>query len=134
MIYEAACAKYDDRLREAIPVIKSMTPSRRTLIINIFLTPLFSYIAPHHAIPYLGETSITVVRAITMRAVVSFGGTAYEYSHLIAHTDEFGLAYPLKDLWAYSVVTLAAQFDFAQLDGVTTAARMEPSNRILKKQ
>ena len=132
VIYEAACAKYDDRLRDAIPVIKAMTPARRPLIINIFLTPLFSYIAPHHAIPYLGESSITAVRAITMRAVVSFGGTAYEYSHLIAHTDEFGLAYPLKDLWAYSVVTLAAQFDFAQLDGVTTAPRMEPSNRILK--
>ena len=131
-IYQAAFAKYEDRLVDAIPVMRTMTPSRRPLIINIFLTPLFSYIAPHHAMPYLGESSITAVRAITMKAVVSFGGTAYEYSHLIAQNNSFGFSYPLKDLWAYSVVTLAAQFDFDQLDGVTTAPRMEPSNRILK--
>ena len=131
-IYAAAYNKYDKRLRNSLPAMRSMTPSRRTLTINIFLTPLFSYIAPFHAIPYLGEASVTAVRAITMRAVVSFGGTAYRYEHLIALTSSFGIAYPLKDLWAYSVVTLAAQYDFDQLDGITTAPREKPSNRIFK--
>ena len=56
-------------------------------------------------------------------AIVSFNGTAYGYDHLVALTDTFGMAYPLKDIWAYSVVTLAAQYDLSQLEGATTAPR-----------
>jgi len=129
-IYTAAFDKYQDRLRGVLPAMRTMTPSRRTLTINIFLTTLFSYIAPFHAIPNTGKVSLTAVRSITAKAVISFGGTAFQYNHIIAPTSQFGVAYPLKDLWAYSVVTLAVQYDFSSIEGVTALEEKGVSNRI----
>ena len=129
-IYAVAFEKYKQRLRDAIPAIRTMTPSRRTLVPNIFLIPLFSYIAPFHPLPYTGKISITAIRTATQKAIVSFNGTAYGYDHLVALTATFSMTYPLKDIWAYSVVTLAAQYDLTQLEGATTAPRKGVSNRI----
>jgi ribonuclease HI len=129
-IYAVAFDKYQERLRSVLPAMRTMTPSRRTLVINIFLTSLFSYIAPFHAIPNTGKVSLTTVRSITAKAVISFGGTAFQYNHLTAPTSQFGLSYPLKDLWAYSVVTLAVQYDFSSIEGVTALEEKGVSNRI----
>ena len=48
---------------------------------------------------------------------MSFGGNAYSYSHLSTPPNRFGMASPLRNLWATNISILASKFDYTRIRG-----------------
>lgn len=94
--------KFLERLRKLRRLLKRYSLHKRILVANIYLLPLFLYLARFYTIPY---SIIVRVRRALHTAIVAFHGTAFSYPHLISKA--FGPHTPLKDLWATNMALLA---------------------------
>jgi ribonuclease HI len=108
-IFKPALVKFEGRLKLYRPTLSRLSLHKRILIFNIYLLPLFYYLAQFYIIPYYEV--VVPVREATHRATVAFNGGGFAYAHLISTTDNFGPRSPLRDLWATNMALLAAQFD-----------------------
>jgi ribonuclease HI/exonuclease III len=109
-IFVDAHRKFNTRLGKFSSVIKSSSIKERITIFNVFLFPLFYYLAQFYVIPY--DEIVCKVRTATHRAVVAFNGGGMSYPHIITPRGTgFGPHTPLKDLWATNMTLLGWGFD-----------------------
>jgi ribonuclease HI/exonuclease III len=109
-IFAAAHRKFNTRMGKYSSVIKNSSIKDRIVIFNVFLFPLFYYLAQFYVIPY--EEIVRKVKTATHRAVVAFNGGGMSYPHIIAPRGTgFGPHTPLKDLWATNMTLLGWGFD-----------------------
>ena len=76
--------------------LSHMSLHKRILSVNIFVTPLFSYLITFFIIP--NDQHHTYRRAI-MKTIIPFGGTGIAYEHLVVPPSLMGPHSPLNDLW-----------------------------------
>ncbi len=105
-IFQVPLTRFRQRLDLFRPAIQNSSLHKRILIFNIYLLPLFYYIAQFYIIP---ESILLIVRELTRTAIIPFKGGAFGYCHLISPSSSFGPHTPLKDLWSvnYSFLTYA---------------------------
>ena len=110
-IFTPAMDKFCARVHDLSSILKPKSLNKRTLIFNIYLIPIFLYLAQFYIIPY--HEIILKINNICHRNIVPFNGGAFAYYHLINPTTSFGPSTPLIDLWSVNVALLAQHFDMA---------------------
>ena len=107
-VFADAYDKYNKRLALFHWVMKGMSLHDRIVLVNVFLLPLFYYLAQFYIIPY--QPIVVKAQEAARRAIVAFGG--FGYAHLVTpHRGSFGPYTPLRDLWAVNMVLLGWDFD-----------------------
>lgn len=110
-VFAGAYDKYTRRLALFHRAMESMSLHDRILLVNVFLLPLFFYLAQFYLIPY--QPIVKRAQEAARRAIVAFGG--FGYAHLITpHRSSFGPHTPLRDLWAVNMVLLGWDFDLGR--------------------
>jgi ribonuclease HI len=115
-IAEKAMAKFQKRVNSYSHNIARSSLHERILIFNIFLLPLFNYIAQYYILPY--EQVIIKARNIARKHIIPYDGTAWGYALLVA--TELGPHTPLRDLWAHNMALLSHDFNFQPSHGQPT--------------
>jgi exonuclease III/ribonuclease HI len=133
-VYRAAFMKFRDKLASYRATIRTLTPSKRNDVFNIFILPLLSYLAPLYSLPSEGAISHTTTKKLVREALVPFGGSGFGYQQLIAPRDGLGFGNPVTDVWAYMVSVMAAQEDFEQFRGLETVRLKEKVSMRTTKQ
>ena len=114
-IYDKALTKFRKRLRSYSPIFKSVSIQRRTLLANVFLLSLFSYVGQFYVVP--PDVYLEVKEGLR-RLVIPFAGSAFAYAHAVSTTNTaLRLSRPLKDLWALNLTTLASKTDLSSTNG-----------------
>ena len=117
-IFDKAYDKYLSRIKTFYPSLKKFSIHKRVITVNVFLVSIFMYLGRLYYIPY--REIVAKVRDLTRRIVVNFNGGGFGYAHLISNdATEFGMATPLKDLWALNITHLALKHDLKGYDGKT---------------
>ena len=118
-VFEGPLRKLVARARLYSPIIKSLPLHLRIITVNVFLFTLFSY---HIQFYMPGSAVVDRYNAIIGPLVGPFGGTALALVHLFASPKSglYGLPTPLKNLWAWSISTLANKFDLPSLHNSTS--------------
>jgi ribonuclease HI len=111
-LYEPILAKAQARLASYRPVLRRLTLYKKVLVVNTFVTTLFSYLYQFFIIPK--EVRENYDRAVT-GAVIPYAGKGYILEHLYAPTTLGGLKQPLKDLWALNMQALVRQRGFGHI-------------------
>jgi ribonuclease HI len=107
-VFRAAFGKFRKRVALFRPAIKRMSIHMRIVTFNIFLLPLFYYLAQFLIIPY--PQVVVPVREICRKAIIPFG-TGFSYVHLITQKGTgLGPHTPLRDLWSFNMALLGAPF------------------------
>ena len=120
-IFSPAVIKAVGRLMRYHVVLRSMSYAKRVITVNVFILSLFSYLIaffpfPYCAARYKGSLHHTFERAL-VRAIVPFHGTGFKYCHIVMPSTRCSPGPAVKDLWAWSLATLAAKGDMAGLHG-----------------
>ena len=106
-VFAGAYDKYNKRLTLFHRVVESLSLHDRIVLVNVFLFPLFFYLAQFYVIPY--KTIVERAQEAARRAVVAVGG--FGYAHLVTpHRSSFGPHTPLRDLWSVNMVLLGWDF------------------------
>jgi hypothetical protein len=114
LVFESPLRKLATRARLYAPTLKSLPLHLRIVAVNVFLFSLFSY----HGQFYMPGSAVTDRYNSTIGPLVGpFRGTALALVHLFAGPKSglYGLRSPLKNLWAWSIATLAGKFDLPAL-------------------
>jgi hypothetical protein len=107
MIFDKAIKKFRKRFGEYRPMFKRLPIHKRTLLANVFLLTLFSYVGQFYIVP---PDIYKEVKEGLRKAVIPFGGGAFAYAHAVnENVASTRLARPLKDLWALNMTWLAAK-------------------------
>jgi endonuclease/exonuclease/phosphatase family metal-dependent hydrolase len=118
-IYEIAIAKLEDRARRYATAFRSLSHAHRVLAFNVFIITIISYLIKFYLLPYteraLGCAEGRIQQAA--RRLVIRSATAYKYIHLISPRNITSPCPPLRDAWATSVASLAAQAKLSDWDG-----------------
>jgi len=115
-VYKDALTKFTKRIASHRQVILSRSVDHRIIIVNVFLTSIFSYLMQFFILPW--KEVVKKVRDMIRKVVISFNGGAFAYVHLVTPTDEFGFKQPLRDLWAAGVAALASKVDLMSFNGM----------------
>jgi ribonuclease HI len=115
-IFKKAHDKALNRIRASASVIRALPIHKRTIIINVFITPIYMYLGSFFIIP---SSMINQYREACQRVVIPFNGTAFSYNHLCTPQKEMGFKTPLRDLWLQNFATVAAKFEFGNVDKET---------------
>lgn len=115
MVFMKAMEKFTKRLAEYRGVLQRRTIDHRIILVNVFLTSLFSYLMQFFIMPKVEV--IDKVRNAIRRAVIPFNGGAFAYSHLVTQTRHMGFRTPLRDLWAAGIASLTKGIDFTAFHG-----------------
>jgi ribonuclease HI len=110
-IFAAAKRKFEERLSRFTGYLKRISVHKRILVFNIFLLPIFYYLASFYIIPY--KEVIIPVKTLTRKAILAFNGTAYAYSHLITPRRDGGHYAPLRDLWSTNMALLGQTYHYS---------------------
>ena len=73
----------------------------RILIINVYITSLFSYKIDFMTVPSIIYNQY---RSLIAKSIISYGGTAFIYEHLTVPTKLMGLKTHINDLWLQSMM------------------------------
>jgi len=119
-VFSKPVEKMRERLIAYAPTLRRLSPTKRYHVYNIFIHPLISYVCQAYSIPERGPSSWRAIRGIAARAAIPFGGTAFGADIAFAPKGGYSVPTPLRDPWATSVSTLAANGSFAEYDGVST--------------
>ena len=84
------------RLSSFRSAIKRSSLLYRILIINVFITSLFSYKIDFMTVPTFIYNQY---RSLIAKSIISYGGTAFIYEHLTVPTTFMGLKTHINDLW-----------------------------------
>ena len=117
--------KFDARLALFRPFMMKQSMHTRIVIVNVFLLPLFFYLAQFYIVD-LGI--LKQVRAAIREAVVPFRGTAIAYAHLLLPRTAGGPHTPLRDLWCTNMAMLAAPTALEDSDGERVPAMGQPAH------
>ena len=131
-IYYDACLKCATRLASYSLALRNMTPFKRILVYNVFVFPLFSYLAQYYPIAVKGDASLETVSQLISRYIVPFR-SGFKAFHLVAPKAMISPPVPCLDLWSYSVMCMAVQGVLSDRDGDVGAGSIErkkPSMRI----
>ena len=134
-VYYDACLKCADRLSKYSLALRSMTPFKRIMVYNVFVFPLFSYLAQYYPIAVSGDASMETVAQLVSQYIVPFR-SGFKSFHLIAPKNMIGAPIPLLDIWAYSVMSMADQGTMEDHNGEASVGKIErikPSMRISKQ-
>ena len=114
LVFEKTLTKLSHRARLYAPIIKALPLHHKIVAVNIFLLSLFSYLIQFY-IP--GSIVTDRYNSIVGPIVGPFRGTALGLVHLFAspRAGLYGLHTPLKNLWAWSLSTLANKYDLPSL-------------------
>jgi exonuclease III len=115
MVYEAALEKFYNRLDSYRQTILSRSIDHRILIINVFLTSIFSYLIHFFIIPR--SEVVMKVRDAIRKVVIAFNGGGFAYVHLVTPTRYMGFKQPLRDLWAAGITALCSHVDMTAFNG-----------------
>jgi ribonuclease HI len=127
-VFAAAYDKYNKRLALFHRVMESLSLHDRIVLVNVFLFPLFFYLAQFYVIPY--TPIVKRAQESARRAIVAFGG--FGYAHLVTpHRSTFGPHTPLRDLWAVNMVLLGWGFDMETSNKAPEVA-MGDFSRVMK--
>ena len=107
-----ALEKARARLSSYRTVFSNVPLSTRVLIVNVFVTSLFSYLIGFFLIPY---PIYWAYRALVARSVVPYHGKAFKYEHLTMPPALMGTRTCLSDLWAQNVFRLLSRSKFRAL-------------------
>ena len=113
-IFSKALEQLEGRAAAYYPVVRRLHHASRVTVFNVFIFSKLSNLMNFYSIPY-GVTSSSVnvvVERIASRMIINFNH-AFLYSHLIRPVTRFGPSPPVRDAWAVSVATLAAQADLS---------------------
>ena len=121
-IYKKPLTDLEERATLYYPTLKSVSHSGRVLGFNVFLFSKLSYIMNFYNIPYDDEhkavSIVHRVQAVARKAILRYGmGTDYPYCHLLSPLDRVSPGKPVRDAWAVSVSTLAAQANLMDWNG-----------------
>ena len=108
-VCEFAYNKFLDRLRDYRPVLASSSLHTRIMIFNVFLLPLFYYLAQFIILPYY--QLVVPVREICRKTIIPYNGGGFGYAQLLQPKGRFGPHTPLRDLWSVNMALLATPFD-----------------------
>ena len=111
-IYEPVLDKAKARLASYRPALRSLSLYKKVLLVNTFVTTLFSYVYQFFIVP--AEVRENYNKALVL-ATISYSGRAYKLCHLHAPTILGGLKQPLKDLWALNMQSLAKGRGFSSI-------------------
>ena len=112
-IFWPAVLKAVGRLLKYHTVLRSMSYAKRVLTVNVFILSLFSYLVaffpfPYCTVNYVGSLHHTFERAL-VKAIVPYHGTGFKYCHIVMPPTRCSPGPAVKDLWAWSLATLAAK-------------------------
>jgi ribonuclease HI len=121
MVFSAAHVKFSKRLDSYRRILASSSLHTKILIFNVFLLPLFYYLAQFYVMPFQQVT--TSVRRVAHRTIAPYNGGGWGYAHLISTSKSaMGPHTPLRDLWASNYTLLASRFNLEDSQGGTTPA------------
>ena len=106
-VYKTAQQKFYERLERYKPYLKTVSLHKRILTVNIYILPLFYYLAQFYVIPYYDI--VVPAREAIRKTIVPFGGGGFGYAHLIATKPDIGAHTPLRDLWATNMALLGSK-------------------------
>ena len=89
------------RLSSFRTAIKRSSLEYRILIINVYITSLFSYKIDFMTVPTIIYNQY---RSLIAKSIISYGGTAFIYEHLTAPTNLMGLKTHINDLWVQNML------------------------------
>jgi hypothetical protein len=125
-IYAKALEGLEARATAYYPVVRRLHHASRVTVFNVFVFSKLSYLMNFYSIPYGNSSSVVAtVERIASRMIVNFNH-AYPYFHLIQPTSRFGPSPPVRDPWAVSIATLAAQADILRWDGAVSTHTHRP--------
>ena len=104
-LWAGPTAKAETRLKTNKSLITSLPLSLRMLYMNVFIIPLFSYIALFFVLP---PALWRRIRSLIHR-FFPFNGGAYFIDDLVCAKQLYGLKPPLKDVWAFNISLLAVR-------------------------
>ena len=128
-VWRPVVHKAINRLARYGKTLRTLSLGKRIEVYNIFVYPLFSYLAPFYNLP---DASYYEVTKAVRSAILPFGRTGAKYVHFIAPLSAMSPATPLKDLWAGTRVALIEQGDlnrYHQVDDVPDQASRYSSMR-----
>ena len=107
-LWAGPTAKAEARLKANKILLSSLSLSTRMLFMNVFIIPLFSYIALFFILP---ESLWKVIRGMIHR-YFPYNGGAYFADELVCSKFFYGVKPPLKDVWAFNISLLAVRSKF----------------------
>jgi ribonuclease HI len=108
-VFREAHIKFDQRVALFRPIIQSSSLHQRILIFNVFLLPIFYYLAQFYIIPW--ASVVVPVTRVCRQLIIPYNGGGFAYAHLITPRGQgFGPHTPLRDLWSTNYTLLAAPF------------------------
>ena len=103
--------------------IKTLSHSKKVLFYNVFILTKLTYLFKFFHLPFLAKGdggAVGIIETLARGSLVRFAnGSAYAYPFLIAPPDRVGPFPPIRDAWALSLSTLAAQASLGDWDGQT---------------
>ena len=123
--------KVQDRLVKYQATIRSLSPSQRIHVYNIFVHPLFSYLAPLYTLPtgdgpMRSKHCFDKIKRTISYHILPFGGRGCKFINFIAPHSTISLSTPLVDPWASCFSRLAALNDFSEHHGVHNVPNPDP--------
>ena len=110
--FRPAMEKARARLFSYRVVLANVPLSTRILIVNVFITSLFSYLSGFLLIPF---PLYWEYRALVSKAVIPYHGKGFKYEHLTMPPLLMGLRICISDLWVHNVYRLLTRSNFRSL-------------------
>ena len=122
-VFAKALADLVDRAGRFALAVKQLSHQHRVITFNVFIITKISYLIKFYQLPYTQKASTccqSIIEGVARKLVIR-SVTAYPYYHLISPHSITSPGTPLRDAWAMSVSTLAAQADLTKWEGVSIA-------------
>jgi ribonuclease HI len=116
-VFEKAHQKFISRIALYRTLLHRSSLHKRTIIYNVFLLPIYSYLAQLYEIP---DKMVDYVRNAARINIVNFHGGGFGYAHLVNPRDKFGPFTPVRDIMGSNLAALACDQDFASSHGLPT--------------
>ena len=106
-IFSDCLSKAQQRIKHYYPSLKSMSMHKKILTINIFVSPIFSYLNEFYIIPARTYYTYTM---LLCKTVIPYKGTGFKYEHLVCPRSKMGPHTPLNDIWIANITRLIYPF------------------------
>lgn len=116
-IFEKAHAKFTSRISLFRELLRRSSIHKRTIIFNVFLVTIYSYLAQLYEIP---RHMVDFVREAARTNVVNFHGGGFGYAHLVNPRAGFGPFTPVRDVMGSNIAALAFNQDLLSSHGLPT--------------
>ena len=102
-IFSDCFDKAKQRIKRYYPSLKTMSMHQKILTINIFVSPIFSYLNEFYIIPARTYYAYTM---LICKTVIPYRGTGFKYEHLVCPASKMGPHTPLQDIWIANITRL----------------------------